>query len=376
MIKRELEQLIKSKINRGKAVILLGPRQTGKTTLMMKIAGGAGEFLLLNCDDPVAREQLENANTETIRQLLGKYRMVLIDEAQRISNTGLTLKLITDFFKDVQLLVTGSSSFELADKVNEPLTGRKWEYFLFPVSWKELSDYSGNLSALRQLETRLLYGMYPDVITKPGEEREILKQLTDSFLYKDLLAFQGVRRPDLVVNLLRALALQLGSEVSYNELSRLLQVDKKTVSTYIDLLEKAFIVFRLTPYRRNHRTEIGKSRKVYFYDNGIRNALAANFNPLILRQDTGALWENFLIAERMKHNHYSRRWVNSYFWRTTSQQEVDYIEESEGQLSAFEFKWSASGHGKIPRSFITSYPEAKTMIVSRENFTDFILPGI
>jgi predicted AAA+ superfamily ATPase len=374
MIKRELEQLIRSKINKGKAIILLGPRQTGKTTLMLKIAGDTGEFLLLNCDDPVVREQLENANTETIRRLIGKYKLVFIDEAQRIGNTGLTLKLITDTFKDVQLLVSGSSSFELADKINEPLTGRKWEYFLYPVSWQEFSDHSGHLTAIRQLETRLLYGMYPDVINNPGEEKDILKQLSDSFLYKDLLAFQGVRRPDLIVNLLKALALQLGNEVSYNELSRLLQVDKKTVSSYIDLLEKAFIVFRLMPYRRNLRTEIGKSRKIYFYDTGIRNALAANFNPLSFRQDTGALWENFLIAEKMKSNHYNRKWVNSYFWRTTAKQEVDYLEESEGRLCAWEFKWSASGSSQIPRSFLTTYPEAKALIVTPENFIRFIRP--
>jgi len=374
MLKRELEQLIRSKIGKGKAIILLGPRQTGKTTLMMEIIGDFGEYLLLNCDDPVVREQLDNANTETIRQLIGKYKLVFIDEAQRISNTGLTLKLITDTFKDIQLLVSGSSSFELADKINEPLTGRKWEYFLYPVSWKEFSDHSGYLASIQQLETRLIYGMYPDVINNPGEEKEILKQLSDSFLYKDLLAFQGIRRPDLVVNLLKALALQLGNEVSFNELSRLLQVDKKTVSTYIDLLEKAFIVFRLMPYRRNLRTEIGRSRKIYFYDTGIRNALAANFNPLSIRQDTGALWENFLITEKMKSNHYNRKWVNSYFWRTTTQQEVDYLEESNGRLCAWEFKWSATGSSRIPKSFLTSYPEAKTMIVNRENFTDFLMP--
>lgn len=374
MLKRELEQLIRSKIGKGKAIILLGPRQTGKTTLMMEIIGDFGEYLLLNCDDPVVREQLDNANTETIRQLIGKYKLVFIDEAQRISNTGLTLKLITDTFKDIQLLVSGSSSFELADKINEPLTGRKWEYFLYPVSWKEFSDHSGYLASIQQLETRLIYGMYPDVINNPGEEKEILKQLSDSFLYKDLLAFQGIRRPDLVVNLLKALALQLGNEVSFNELSRLLQVDKKTVSTYIDLLEKAFIVFRLMPYRRNLRTEIGRSRKIYFYDTGIRNALAANFNPLSIRQDTGALWENFLITEKMKSNHYNRKWVNSYFWRTTTQQEVDYLEESNGRLCAWEFKWSATGSSRIPKSFLMSYPEAKTMIVNRENFTDFLMP--
>jgi len=320
MIERELEQLIRSKIHKGKAIIVMGPRQTGKTTLILKILSTTGDFLLLNCDDPVVREQLDSANTESLRQLLGKHDTVFIDEAQRINNTGLTLKLITDTFKNIQLLVSGSSSFELADSINEPLTGRKWEYLLYPVSWSEIANHVGHLNALKQLESRLLYGMYPEVISNPGDEKEILRQLTDSFLYKDLLAFEGIRRPQLVVNLLRALALQIGNEVSYNELSRLLQVDNKTVSAYIDLLEKAFIVFRLSPYRRNLRTEIGKSRKIYFYDTGIRNALIANFNPLSMRQDTGSLWENFLIAERIKRNHYMRRWANQYFWRTTLQQ--------------------------------------------------------
>jgi uncharacterized protein len=375
MIKRELEILISSRMNKGKAIIILGPRQTGKTTLMLKIAGHEGSFLMLNCDDPIVRDQLDNVNTETLRQLLGKQKIVFIDEAQRVKNIGLTLKLITDTIKDVQLLVSGSSSFELTDKVNEPLTGRKWEYFLFPVSWNELYDHYGHLSAFQQLETRLIYGMYPDVINNPGEEKEILKQLTDSYLYKDLFSLQGIRKPELVVSLLRALALQLGNEVSYNELSRLLQVDKKTIINYIDLLEKAFVIFRLLPYRRNLRTEIGTSRKIYFYDTGIRNAIAANFNPLSLRQDTGSLWENFLIAERMKSNHYSGRWANSYFWRTTLQQEIDYLEEREGKLFAYEFKWSSSGKYKIPKTFTTSYPETKTMIVTRESFPKFIMPG-
>lgn len=347
-----MEKLIRSKTNKGKAIILPGPRQTGKTTLLFKIASETKGFLWLNCDDPVVREQLDNANTEVLRRILGKHKLVFIDEAQRIKNAGLTLKLITDTFSDIQLLVSGSSSFQLTDKINEPLTGRKWEYFLYPVSWNEFYDFSGALKAVQQLETRIIYGMYPDVITHPGEEKEILRQITDSYLYRDLLTFQGIRKPDLVVSLLRAIALQLGNEVSYNELSSLLQVDKKTIAAYLDLLEKAFVIFRLMPYRRNLRTEIGKSRKIYFYDTGIRNALAANFNPLSMRQDTDALWENFLIAERMKRNHYLNRWVNSYFWRTTLQQEVDYLEESEGRLFAYEFKWTPVGRKTLPRTFL------------------------
>lgn len=373
MIERELEQLIRAKLRKGKAIIVMGPRQTGKTTLIVKILNTTGDFLLLNCDDPVVREQLDAANTESLRQLLGRYNTVFIDEAQRIKNTGLTLKLITDSFKDIQLLVSGSSSFELADRINEPLTGRKWEYHLYPLSWREFTDHVGHLNAARQLESRLIYGMYPEVISNQGDEKEILRQLTDSFLYKDLLAFEGIRRPQLVVNLLRALALQIGNEVSYNELSKLLQADNKTVSAYIDLLEKAFIVFRLAPFRRNLRTEIGKSRKIYFCDTGIRNALIASFNPLSMRQDTGALWENFLIAERIKRNHYSRRLVNQYFWRTTLQQEIDYLEESEGKTEAYEFKWNESAVPKFPKSFHAAYPEATVKVITRKNFTDFIL---
>lgn len=373
MIKRQLETVIKSKIRSGKAIILLGPRQTGKTTLLDKIAQSSGEFLLLNCDDHIVRQQLEQPNTEKIKHILGNHKLVFIDEAQRVKNIGLTLKLINDTFKNVQLLVSGSSSLDLLSEINEPLTGRKWEYFLYPISWSELHSDIGHLKVLQQLETRIVFGMYPEVINNPGNEKEILKQLTGSYLYKDLLAWQGIRKPELLEKLLRALSYQLGNEVSYNELSLLLQVDKKTISNYIDLLEKAFIIFRLNPYRGNLRTEIGTSRKIYFYDTGIRNALAANFNPLELRHDTGALWENFLIAERMKNLHYNGLWANCFFWRTTHQQEIDYLEEREGKLFVFEFKWNPRKKNKFPKTFTNNYPDNSTMTVTRENFMEFIL---
>lgn len=373
MITRLLESTILSKLNAGKAIIILGPRQTGKTTLLEKIAKQSGDYLSIDCDDSVSRVQLENANTEELKQIIGKSKLVFIDEAQRVKNIGLTLKIITDKFRDVQLLVSGSSSFDLTSEISEPLTGRKWEYLLFPISWSEIYNHFGHLKSLQQLETRLIFGMYPDIINNPGKEKEILKQLAGSYLYKDLLSFQGIRKPELIEKLLKALALQIGSEVSYNELSSLLLVDKKTVSNYIDLLEKAFIIFRLQPFNRNLRSEISTSRKIYFYDTGIRNALVANFNPLNLRQDTGALWENFLIAERMKNLHYSETWANCYFWRTSQQQEIDYIEEREGKLFAYEFKWKSGRNPRFPKAFLNAYPENLTLLVSKENFLEFVL---
>lgn len=373
MIKRQLENTILSKLKTGKAIILLGPRQTGKTTLLEKIAKQSGEYLLIDCDDSFIRSQIENANTEDIKRIIGRNTTVLIDEAQRVKNIGLVLKIIVDRFKDVQLFVSGSSSLDLLSEINEPLTGRKWEYFLYPVSWSEFYNHTGHLKSMQQLEQRILFGMYPDVINHQGEEKEILKQLTGSYLYKDLLSYHGIRKPELPEKLLRALALQLGNEVSYNELASLLQVDKKTIRNYLDLLEKAFIIFRLQTYSGNLRNEITGNRKIYFFDTGVRNALAANFNPLNMRQDTGALWENFLISERMKHLHYNSIWANSFFWRTTAQQEIDYLEEREGRLFAFEFKWKPVKEPRFPKTFLTAYPDSSTMLVSQKNFLEFIL---
>lgn len=305
--------------------------------------------------------------------MIGKYKIVFIDEAQRIKDIGLILKIITDRFKNVQLLVSGSSSLDLLSEINEPLTGRKWEYFLFPVSWAEYYEYTGHIIAMQNLENRIIYGMYPDVINNPGDEKEILRNLTGSLLYKDLLAYQGVRKPDLPENLLRALALQVGNEVSFNEMASTLQVDKKTVMTYIDLLEKAFLIFRLQPFSRNLRNEISTSRKIYFYDTGIRNALVGNFNKLDIRQDTGALWENFLIADRMKKLHYDGIWVNRFFWRTTAQSEIDYLEESDGNLTAFEFKYKPVRTPRFPASFLKGYPDSRTEFITLENFLQFVM---
>ncbi len=371
MIKRELTTIVKKKLGKGKAIVVLGPRQVGKTTFLREICENNRTFLFLNGDDSNVQHQIENANTQSLKQIIGKHTLVFIDEAQRIKNIGIKLKLITDQMKNVQLLVSGSSALELASEMNEPLTGRKWEYQMFPVSWKELHEYLGHIDAHAQLEQRLIYGMYPEVITQQGSEKEVLQQLTGSYLYKDLLALEGVRKPDLLPKLLRALALQLGNEVSYNELANLLQVDKNTVNTYIDLLEKAFVVFRLQPFSRNLRNEISSSRKIYFYDNGIRNALIANFNSLDLRNDKGVLWENFLISERMKTLNYEGIWTNTYFWRTKTQQEIDYLEERDGALYAYEFKWSKQ-KVKFPKSFLENYQVKVSDVITKENFDLFL----
>ncbi len=299
MYHRTIENTIKEHIGSGKAIIIVGARQVGKTTLVKKILKEE-KYLFLDADDPTVRQLLLSPSTEEIRSILGEYKTVFIDEAQRIDNIGLTLKIITDQFKDVQLFVSGSSSFDLGNKLNEPLTGRKWEYELFPISWEEFEKKEGFVKSQQQIENRLLFGFYPDVLNNKGKERTILKNLVNSYLYRDILSFSEIRKPEILDNLLLALALQVGSEVNYNELAQTIGVNKITIQKYIDVLEKGYIIFRLNSFSRNLRNEIKRNRKIYFYDNGIRNMIIGNFNPLKMRTDTGALWENFLVAERKK----------------------------------------------------------------------------
>lgn len=370
MITRILQQSIESVFYSGKAIVVLGPRQVGKTTLIQKILSGR-EHLFLNADDSVVRGLLDKPDTYKLKQIIGSHRIVFIDEVQRLAEAGITLKVITDQFPDVQLIVSGSSALDISNQTNEPLTGRKWEYQLYPVSWEELESSIGFVEAEKQLEHRLILGMYPDVINYPDKPRVVLQQLAESYLYKDILALASIRKPALLERLLQALALQLGNEVSYNELSGLLEVDKVTIMNYMDLLEKAFIIFRLRSFSRNLRNEIKNNRKVYFWDNGIRNMLIANFNPLELRTDKGALWENFLIAERMKTQRYRQVFANRYFWRTTQQQEIDYVEEMDGVISAYEFKWKAKDKVRTPTNFHKTY-HAEVQLISRENFRNFL----
>ena len=370
MIKRALFQKLNEKFNKGKAIVLLGPRQVGKTTLINTCLEGQ-DFLFLNGDDPEIRNLLENTGISKLRLIIGKNTLIFIDEAQRIKDIGLIAKIIIDQFKEVQLIVSGSSALEINQSTQEPLTGRKFEYQLFPISWEEFENHVGYLEANTQLEERIIYGMYPDVLNNRSEAAEILKQLTTSYLYKDVLSITGIKKPELLDKLLKALALQVGSEVSYNELANLLQIDKTTVSKYIDLLEKAYIVFRLNSYSRNQRNEIKNNRKIYFYDNGIRNMIINNLNPLELRTDKGALWENFLISERIKLQQYNQLYTNNYFWRTVQKQEIDFVEETNGQVTAYEFKWNSKGKAKIPAVFLNQY-NAIGKIIDKENFREFV----
>ena len=375
MIERLLENIIKEKIGR-KAVIILGARQTGKTTLIKKIVKESEvPTLVLNADLPIVQQQLQNPSISGLKQVFGSAKLVFIDEAQRITNIGVTLKIIIDELEEIQLVVTGSSALELSNNINEPLTGRKLEYMLFPISWQELLNHRGYLEALSQLEQRIIFGMYPDVINNTGNEREILLNLSQSYLYKDIIAFQQIRRPEFVQKLLQALAFKIGNEVSYNELSNLLQIDRKTIINYIDLLEKAFIIFRLSTFSRNLRNELTSKIKIYFFDTGVRNALIEDYRPLELRPDKGALWENFLISERLKSNHYGRRFVKTYFWKTHQKQEIDLIEESDGQIVAFEFKWKEKSNARFPVTFTDTYKDAITQFISTENFNQFLTHG-
>lgn len=370
MIKRALKKKIENRFGTGKAILLIGPRQVGKTTLFNKLLEGK-EYLFLNGDDPTVRKLLSNPNLEQLKNIIGTYTIVFIDEAQRIENIGLSLKLITDQLKSVQLLVSGSSAFDLNNQTQEPLTGRKWEYQLYPISWGEFESNVGYLKAEQQLELRIVYGMYPDVINNFSEEKEILKQLTDSYLYKDILSYGGIRKPEVLEKLLRALAFQIGSEVSYNELAQLLGIDKKTVATYIDLLCQAYVIFKLPSFSKNLRNEIKTNQKIFFYDTGVRNMIIGDLSPMDDRQDKGNLWENFLIAERLKFRAYNSSLAKGYFWRTVQQQEIDYVEEEEGWVKGFEIKWNPKNKIKVPKTFLQAY-DAKVKIINRENFRDFL----
>lgn len=374
-IKRIIEARINEHLFNDKAIIVIGARQVGKSTLLKTIAEQQSEkYLHLNCDDPEVRSILTNPNLEQLRLLVGNNRLMLIDEAQRVENIGITLKLITDNLPQVQLLVSGSSSFELQQRLNEPLTGRKYEFRLYPLSVQELYDAFGLLALRQNLETRMLYGSYPDIATHPGEARELLTELTNSYLFKDVLAIDNLRRPELLDKLLVALSLQIGSEVSYNELAKTVGSDSKTVERYIGLLEQSFVVFRLGAFARNLRNELKKSRKIYFYDLGVRNAVISNFAPLNLRNDVGAMWENYFIAERLKRNDYARYGAKSYFWRTTSQQEIDYIEERDGMLTAYEFKWNPAKAGmSLPGAFTKEYSPARTAVITPDNYISYLI---
>jgi predicted AAA+ superfamily ATPase len=371
-IKRFLKEKITDRLFKNKAIIVIGARQIGKTTLLKELLSSYESTLFLDGDDPITRELLKNPSTEEIKNIIGNYKIVFIDEVQRINNIGLTAKIIVDQFKETQLILSGSSAFEIKNKTSESLTGRKWEYVMFPITWKELESTVGYVKSLQQLDLRLVYGMYPEIITHPSEEKERLKQLVDSYLYKDLLAFSNIKKPEVLEKLLKALAFQMGSEVSFNELAQLLNVDKNTIANYIQILEKGFVIFTLNGYSKNLRNELKFAKKIYFWDNGVRNTIINNFNTIENRNDKGDLWENFIISEKMKKNNYEDPFAKSYFWRTTTQQEIDYLEVNNEEVTAFEIKWSEKAKIKKFEKFKEAY-NTDVKLIHKMNFRDLIV---
>lgn len=376
-IPRYLESDIKSRMFTGKAIIVYGPRQCGKTTMIRHITDEwADDVLWLNGDSPDVRDELDRVTVARWKMILGRKKILVLDEAQRVSNVGLALKLITDEIPEIQIIASGSSSFELADKASEPLTGRKFEYRLLPLSFSEMVAQNGLLSEKQCREQRLLYGSYPDIVTHPEDSGRLLSELVGSYLFKDIYALEGLKKTKILDNLVKALAMQIGSEVSLNELAGLTGADRKTVENYIDLLEKTYVVFSLSTYSSNLRNEIKKGRKIYFYDLGIRNAVMGNFSRIESRTDKGGMWENYLILERLKKTLNQPFQPQRFFWRTAAPQsnEIDYLEKTSDALSAWEIKANPASNAKIPLSFRNAYPDARTAILTPDNYDSFLLP--
>ena len=373
MIKRTLQEKIEKKFFKNKAIIVIGARQTGKTTLIKNILDSRKEkILFFNGDEADTNDILGQMTIAKLKGIIRDFKIVFFDEAQKIDNIGTVMKLIVDNFKDVQVIASGSSSFELMNNLNEPLTGRKYEFHLYPISYSELVGNFGIVEEKRNLENRLIFGSYPDIVSYPEDGEEHLKLLAGSYLYKDLLMLEQIKKPVLLEKILKALALQIGNEVSYSELGSLVESDKKTVEKYIDLLEKTYIIFRLPALNKNVRNEIKKSKKIYFYDNGIRNAVISDYRPLAKRIDQGALWENYLISERLKILSVNSSGRERFFWRTTQQQEVDYIETQYDKYYAYEFKWSPFKSGSLSKTFALAYPDHEFLTVTTENYDEFL----
>ena len=374
MITRNLQEQIEKQFFKGKAILIIGACQTGKTTLVDTILQNRDETILrFNGDEADTNDILGKATVTKLKRLIKGYSILFFDEAQKIENIGTILKLIVDNIKEVQVIASGSSSFDLMNNLNEPLTGRKYEFHLYPLSFNELADHFGPVEEIRSLEHRLIYGSYPDIVSNPDESEELLRLLAGSYLYKDLLMLEQIKKPVLLGKILKARALQVGSEVSYNEISSLVESDKKTVEKYIDLLEKTYIIFRLPGLNRNVRNEIKKGKKIYFHDTGIRNAIIADYRPLTKRTDTGALWENYLISERLKFLRLNSSGKETYFWRTSQKQEIDYIETRYNHYSAFEFRWSPAKRAYLSKTFASAYPDHDFFTVTPENYVDFLL---
>ena len=374
IIERNIKKDIEKQLFKGKVVIIYGPRRVGKTTIVKEIiAPYKDDARYINCDILENRQALEVADDKKLRDFLGKGKLFVLDEAQRVLNIGLTLKILVDAYPEIQIIATGSSSFDLSNKIKEPLTGRNVSFALYPISVSELkSSRVDDFSFEKNLTGLLRFGAYPEIASGKAEDPiQYLKELSSNYLYKDALEYDGVKKPEILIKLLQLLAFQIGNEVSYNEIATKLAVNRDTVIRYIDLLEKAFVIFRLPPFSRNLRNEIGKKNKIYFYDLGIRNALASAFGEIDSREDVGALWENFCIVERQKMIQ-DRKWHrNIFFWRTQSKKEIDYIEEYNNQLYGYEFKWG-TGKYSIPKEFIDEYKNSSVAIINRSNCQEFL----
>jgi len=374
MIKRQLQQTILQQLFKGKVILLFGARRVGKTTLVKQIEKQVDSSRYINCELLQNKTALETTNTELLKAFIGDHRLVILDEAQAIKNIGKVLKVLIDTFPELQIIATGSSSFELSQQTGEPLTGRSRQYCLYPFSYKELVQHEDIVTVNARLENILRFGLYPDVYNKTeNDAAEELQNIASNYLYKDILQFESIRRPDLLFKLLKALAYQIGSEVSFNELSNLLGENLNTIKRYIELLEKTFIIFRLNSFSRNLRKEIAKGQKIYFHDLGIRNSIIQNHSEIFLRNDRGALWENFFISERLKYNEYNRNFAHTYFWRTYDRQEIDYIEDLSGKLSLYECKFSGHKIAKLPLAFKGNYHASELQIISRENFWEYLI---
>ncbi len=373
MIPRLLQSIIENKLALKKVLIIYGARQVGKSSLLQAAFGNKNDVVWLNGEDIEVQMMFEDFSEIKVRALMDNKSVLIIDEAQNILNIGQKLKIIYDRNTEFNIIATGSSSFDLANKINEPLTGRKLEYFLYPLSFSEMVQYHGFIEEKKYLNHRLVYGYYPEIVNSKGNEKELLKNLSSSYLYKDILRWENLKKSDRIQKLLQAIAFQVGFQVSYSELGQMCGLDNKTIEKYISLLEQAFVIFRLPSFSRNLRNELKFSKKIYFYDNGIRNSIISNFNPLELRNDSGALFENFIISERIKVLQYKSISANQWFWRTNEQQEIDYIEEIDGILSAFEFKWNSNKKTKFPKQFMEAYPATNNKIITPQNIEEFLM---
>lgn len=372
MINRSPQTEIDSYLFKGKAILVFGARQVGKTSLIKNTIKGQS-FLWFNGDEPDTQILLENITTDRLKALIGEKKIIVIDEAQMIHNIGLLIKRMVDNYPEIQVIASGSSAFELADRTKESMVGRKEELQLFPLSYGEMVKHSNFVEETRLVPHRLVFGYYPEVVTSVGKEEKILNDLVEGFLYKDILNLEGVKKSATLQRLVQMLAYRIGSEVNSNALSNDLGINRLTVEKYIDILEKNFIVFSLTAFSRNQDNELKKGRKVYFWDNGLRNRIIKNFNPIELRDDVGALWENFVISERKKKLAYENQFKDTYFWRNTQQAEIDYLEVKNTEIEAFEIKYNPNQKVRFTKSFTEKYHPKTTQVIHKENFWDFLL---